>query len=361
MHCTGPSRLRGPMLARCILILVFLGTVALHAGGSGTLPAQDPPTPPPIDDARLTDLAAQLLAGDEGAATLLRGQGPAIVPRLRPHVDDTTAAPFRELVRMIAVDAIRRSIVEEGGVRFRGQFAALRDLGPEGAEEVLELFADEDTVFDVRTRAATALGDIGGPEQVEALKGLADDVLAEAWVEREAIFLLARFGDRTRVEERLNALRRIAEQELTAASLPTILTAHGELAEIHYRIDEFDRAITHYLKKQALLEEMRTRVRPELAAPLQEEIDLLQYNLACSLALGGRLDDAFSALDRSMASRDVTLDMVRTDGDLRAVRADPRYAEWLAGWEARRDEGDGPSEPSPDGDEPDREPEEETP
>ena len=53
----------------------------------------------------------------------------------------------------------------------------------------------------------------------------------------QAIFLLARFGDRERVDRRLNRLRELAAQNQSSASLPSILTAHGELARVLYRID----------------------------------------------------------------------------------------------------------------------------
>ena len=220
-------------------------------------------------------------------------------------------------------------------MRYAGQFADLAPLAAEGAGVLLTLFESEDETFDTRGRAATALGDIGGSAQIPALEQLADDYLAEAWVEREAIFLLAKFGDRTRVDRRLSELTKIADQAASAATIPAILTAHGELAEVHYRIAEYDAAIHHYNQKQALLEEMLDRVRQELRAPIQAEIDLLQYNRACSLSLGARIPEAFAALDRSMESREITLEMVQTDGDLRAVRADARYAAWLKGWQGR--------------------------
>lgn len=300
-------------------------------------PAPAVPAVPPIADEALPALVTAFAAGDAAAEETLRAQGPAIVPRVRPLLGEEGLPALRRLVRSIARDALRRSQAEEGAVRYRGQFASLAALGPEGAEALLEIFADEDAPLDERNRASTALGDVGGPAQAPALRRLADDFLAEEWVEREAKFLLARFGDSSAVDELLAEQRAIAAKELSAATLPSILTAHGALAEIHYRIEQYDRAVEHYLKKQTLLAELHGRVRPELREAIQEEIDLLQYNLACSLALAGEVDEAFGALDRSMASRAITLDMVRTDGDLRAVRADPRYEEWLAEWTRRRD------------------------
>jgi len=284
----------------------------------------------------LSTLAEQLVLGDQNAEATLRNQGASIIPRLRPLIPTESQSALDALIEAIALEAIRLSLVNEGDVRYRGQFAALRDLGPEGALVMLRLFSDEDQLRGIRARAATGLGDLGGTEQIPALQKIAEDYLSEAWVEREAVFLLARFGDRARVDDRLARLNQIAGQTPSSATIPEILTAHGELAEVHYRISEYDRAVSHYLQKQALLEEMSERVRPELRSALRDEIDLLQYNLACSLSLAGRIPEAFAALDRSMESRAITLDMVRTDGDLRAVRSDPKFEMWWKDWANRK-------------------------
>jgi len=348
------SPLRGTIARTRSIVTTLLALVLISGSVAG---AADDPVPPaagapeadPIPDEALPALVRACVAGDASAEERLRAQGPPIVPRVRPLLGEEGAPALRRLVREIARDALRRSIEREGSVRYRGQFASLAPLGPEGAEVLLEIFSDEDALLDERNRAATALGDIGGPAQATALRRLADDFLVEEWVEREARFLLARFGDRSLVDPLLAELRQIAARELTAATLPAILTAHGELAEIHYRIDEYDLAVEHYRKKQALLVELLGRVRPELREALEEEIELLQYNLACSLALAGKIDEAFAALDRSMASRGVTLDMLRTDGDLRAVRADPRYEAKLAEWTRRREAAsDGAESPVPE-------------
>ena len=287
-----------------------------------------------LTDAEVEALCVRLADGDAEAREALAKEGVAIVPRLSPHFAPATPE-VRSVIESILRREIRRSLDEEGAVRYQGQFAHLRPRGDRGAEILLDMFGNEDETNDTRNRAATALGDLGGPAQVEALEKIADDFLAEAWVEREAVFLLARFGNRTRVEKRLAALQKIADQPPLEATIPSILAAHGDLAEVHYRITDYKKAIHHYNKKQALLEEMRDRVREELKEPFQAEINLLQYNLACSLALDGRVGEAYGALDRSMASREITIDMVQTDGDLRAVRADARFAQWLKDWQER--------------------------
>ena len=323
-----------PRLQLALLFGVFV-FLSSSCGASISARAMAADEAAPLTDSEVTALTKRLLDGDADAILRLAAHGPTIVPRVRPHADDS-APEFRSLIEKIVRAELRRSLVEEGSVRYGGQFSYLSPLGAEGAKVLLSLFANEDESIDTRGRAATALGDTGGKAQIPELEALADDYLSEAWVEREAIFLLARFGERKRVERRLKEFRKIAEQSADSqATIPAILTAHGELAEVHYRIGEFEAAIRHYVQKQALLLEMQDRVRPELRGAIQAEIDLLQYNLACSLALAGRILEAFRALDRSMESREVTLEMVRTDGDLRAVRSDPGFSVWIAGWEGR--------------------------
>ncbi|HMP72885.1 MAG TPA: hypothetical protein PKE55_06425 [Kiritimatiellia bacterium] len=55
------------------------------------------------------------------------------------------------------------------------------------------------------------------------------------------------------------------------------------------------------------------------------DVPLYWYNLACSYALSGRDDEAFSSLDRavSLGYRDV--EWIRKDSDLDSIRQDPRF------------------------------------
>jgi len=53
------------------------------------------------------------------------------------------------------------------------------------------------------------------------------------------------------------------------------------------------------------------------------------YNLACSLALTGRADEAFRTLDRAILHGYGDADHLAADDDLAALRADVRFAELL--------------------------------
>jgi hypothetical protein len=55
----------------------------------------------------------------------------------------------------------------------------------------------------------------------------------------------------------------------------------------------------------------------------------IHYNLACCLALSGRVEEAFEAAQISLLSSTIRITMVEVDGDLRALREDPQWGEWL--------------------------------
>ena len=60
------------------------------------------------------------------------------------------------------------------------------------------------------------------------------------------------------------------------------------------------------------------------------------YNLACSLALTGRLDEAFAALEKAIALGYDDADWMREDEDFAPIRSDPRFARLLAQVAARQ-------------------------
>ena len=93
----------------------------------------------------------------------------------------------------------------------------------------------------------------------------------------------------------------------------------------------------HYQQKRAILLDLKQRIRPELQAGLDQEVALLDYNLACSLSLAGRLDDCFATLEGAFDGEVVIVEMILADGDLRSLRADSRFAEWLKKLRQRSD------------------------
>ncbi len=60
------------------------------------------------------------------------------------------------------------------------------------------------------------------------------------------------------------------------------------------------------------------------------------YNLACSLALTARPDDAFAALEKAIALGYDDADWMRDDEDFAPIKQDPRFARLLAQVRARQ-------------------------
>ena len=67
----------------------------------------------------------------------------------------------------------------------------------------------------------------------------------------------------------------------------------------------------------------------------------VRYNLACSLSLVGRIDEAFAELARAIANGYDDADHLAADEDLAALRGDPRYAAVLLALRAAADPGEG--------------------
>lgn len=67
----------------------------------------------------------------------------------------------------------------------------------------------------------------------------------------------------------------------------------------------------------------------------------VRYNLACSLALVGRIDESFAELGRAVSNGYGDAEHMAADEDLTALREDPRYAALLSALRARVEPGKG--------------------
>ncbi|MBI3817656.1 MAG: hypothetical protein HY286_03110 [Planctomycetes bacterium] len=65
----------------------------------------------------------------------------------------------------------------------------------------------------------------------------------------------------------------------------------------------------------------------EKLARLQPDDPIIRYNLACSLALLDRRDEAFSELDKAIELGYHDVKSICRDKDLKTLREDPRFAE----------------------------------
>ena len=65
-------------------------------------------------------------------------------------------------------------------------------------------------------------------------------------------------------------------------------------------------------------------------ARLRKHDPVVHYNLACSLALVGKKDEAFSALERAIRLGYHDFDHLKKDSDLKNLRDDPRFQSMIA-------------------------------
>lgn len=323
-----------PAANRFVPVLMWL---ALLTGAGAQTLAPSPPAAPALDRETAVAAAKRWVAGDDTAASELTALGPDVVPAVRGVlVEGGRDRLLSELIEAITRSELARSVERESSLIYYGQFDRLTVLGEEAGLAFRKILADEDAPREVRTRASIALGDIRSVfsaavlERVQGeLRSLARDFLTEPWCAIEASYLLARLGDRSLVQGQIEANQEIAAQTPTPANLPEIVGAHTDLAEVFYRIQDYAAAIKHYQQKRVILVDLVGLAREELKPGIAQEIALLDYNLACSMSLAGRLDACFETLASSLQHPSITLDMVQKDGDLRALRADARYNAWL--------------------------------
>ncbi len=237
-----------------------------------------------------------------------------------------------------STDAIDRAIDqelqrvsrEEGQVRYRGQYRTLAPLGHECARRLLGRLLDEGRTFDHRQSCANALMDVAGKELVsEVERTLREDLLLEVWVERELVLLLAKLGQRERVDQWMKELQAVAGQAPNTATLPAILDALSRLGDLQFRSGLVREAAGTHRQRIDLLGDIAARVRPELGLGLKDEQKAIHYNLACCHALLGEQQQALEALEISLGASTIRLEMAQVDGDLKSLRELPQWNEWV--------------------------------
>lgn len=210
---------------------------------------------------------------------------------------------------------------------YAGQFEELRDYMPEAAPLLLDWAAkppkDAPTSSEYRSACLRALRDVLPADQgTDAIRKDLRALLAKAQAAaEESLFLTAacalhQYGD-TAPFDRIKAS---VEKNAADEQSPQRLSALNTLAELHYQLGQFAATAGYY---KSLLE-----ASVQAGLPV-ERITTLTYNLACSLALAGKTDEAFEHLDKALAmaakGRLLSRAMIDEDHDMNSLRADPRF------------------------------------
>lgn len=335
--------------------ICFLAACATAAGAVSFVPAES------VSGEESPDAISELIARIAAAGPEER---PALVHRLSrvgPEALSATRAardaqPEGELRRAYGRAAtwqlaqkIAPTLLEgfESRLTFAGQFLSLESEGPEVAEALFSILDDEASDARIRLAACRALADVLDPKLEHARSGgllseaerssfrerlrrVHRDVLLPQAIKEQVGFLLALLGDLQAVDASLRRLLRLSASadELERAQ------SHLELADLYYRIRQYDKAVKNYEKLTEFFEvllsaQKRAPGNEETTREIARQLALHYYNAACSSALGGDIDRAKLFLKRAVELDSLHLESIQKDGDLSNLRRDPGYPEFF--------------------------------
>ena len=199
---------------------------------------------------------------------------------------------------------------------------------------------DVDELFDLAQQALADVADLEAMGDVlrdtrESLSAADRRVMwrprrPEEYFAQSIEVILARRGDEGPLRERLEkceaevrSTKRLLgrrDPEDAAEYFQMYNVRLGELAVVLQHLERWDDAAERYAEMIDIIQRL-TGKDPAITG----------YNRACALARGGRIDDAIEqfarALDPDVSSgtEDLTREWVNEDGDLDAIRSDPRY------------------------------------
>jgi tetratricopeptide (TPR) repeat protein len=288
-------------------------TVAILLGSPPALQEKE------ADVAALVQQAIEKMSSDDWE---IRGQGEEALKELGaqaiPHIKRILAEKGDTLKRKedvqeileemegdIAQAAIKKLFPEEGAPgTFPGQTKpVLTELG-EDAERLLTIILKtsyrESTV---RTLAAAALGELGKPSALPALEA----VLKDEWESDDLKLAVAQAMDRLGKPEPFDTF--LKKAEALHAEKPEDLRVMIHLAGLYRHRNDLEKTEAIWRKLLALDGESVTA----------------HYNLACTLAVAGKTEDALTALETAVAKGYKSVQWMEMDGDLASIRAEDRY------------------------------------
>lgn len=268
-------------------------------------------------DAAVKELLADAPPGLAWLGTELRRAG----PRERSKGLATLVSP-------VTLEFLRRQ--QSSGVRFAGQFDALRPMQPQVGEFLFGLLLDTPQWYphSHRTRLVPALRDLQPTSPGEPLVGRVIAIVENQAIEPEPLrvalaALLWQWGVTRFAQERIDVLVAQSAEGDAEDRIRVLL----ELAEVQYELRDYTSAAATHRSVQAMAKTARASLKP---------IDY--YQSACNHALIGDLDRAFDSLDRCAALQasptvDSSLKLGRRlfeiDPEIESLRRDPRFAAIL--------------------------------
>ncbi len=253
--------------------------------------------------------------------------------RLKTEKDAAIAGRLAALRTRVLTEGLKAVIVERAstGLVFSGQWKDLAGYDPEVGTLLLELVTEELERGFIREAALNAIADVGLRKLCPELTKITADILNEDWLIESAGLALAELGDTSWLEQRIAPLKELVAQ--STANVSRRYAAYKQLARYYYRLERYTQAIESYQGAIAILEGRIKTIDSERAEPLRATLYLTYYNTACSACKKSLMDDAFSYLEKAIASqptpetaKELELN-IQQDGDLRRLREDPRYRD----------------------------------
>jgi tetratricopeptide (TPR) repeat protein len=257
----------------------------------------------------------------------------AIDARLKETKDEPAANRLRALRTRVLEQGLLRVLVErmQTGLTFSGQWADLGEYDPDVASLLLGIVKQAGVPGQIREGALNAIADLHAKSLIPELKKITDDILNEDLLIEGAGLAMAELGDRSWIDRRIAALNELAANPGT--DVPRAYAAAKQLARYHYRLGDHKKAIECYTRTTSILEGRLKTIDERHVDFLRETLRLTYYNTACSACKAGLIDNAFTYLEKAVAAQPTApsareLDRsIQEDGDLRALRADPRYQQ----------------------------------
>lgn len=215
------------------------------------------------------------------------------------------------------------------GLTFAGQYDHMKKFGKRASLGALALLKDIDFYeTPMRARAWEVLADLGDKSVMAELKDIADNYLFEDVIQTGAARALATLGDTSAIEKKVKALRK----RLTEQGALGIL---NEIALTYSHARQYDEALKAYRELIAQLRALEERNRDEWSDEqmkgLHNYLATVYYNTACSYSLNKDVANAYAALESCLKiTRERYPKMIERDGDLKNLRADPKFKAWFA-------------------------------
>jgi tetratricopeptide (TPR) repeat protein len=301
----------------------------LHAIAAAATKSEPPPSDPKVEFPEpVRSLMVEAAIGDPAACTAALAQlaertdgGPAAIARLHDR--------GRAILQRCLLSHLRTKMATNA--IYAGQYGELRVFQPEAGELLLgwarEAPKDVATPALFQAACLRAVRDILPADQ--ATDPLRRDLRAIAQqAERandESLFLTAacalhQFGDPSLFDQ----IKTSVAEQLRTEDTAQKIAATNTLADLHYQLREYDVAAAHFQAVVQLLEQ---------AGRGTDTIATVSYNTACSLALAGKIDDAFVYLEKALQagarSRQLSKALLDEDHDTISLKADPRFAKLM--------------------------------